>query len=798
MSIAAGILRIKRYDPVKALTTVLAHFDANDEASFTYDSGTTVATWTDRKNGIVLTANGSTKPERNVTLDGVKGIRFTATTTTDQRMQCLSGDDALDDFYKNGAYLLVVHKKKAGGETTQQYVVNKGNWAFISQNNDGGSGLTRFVLNRNSTNGQVWTPSADDLVDDTLTVSELGFANQRTIEHVHMRTNAVYETDVSTGYFQLVDPASYPVDSDAALRFAVGGVWYDGGNTNGYNGEVFEVLALSKEPTASERMQLYAYLEQKYPSLSLTKPTIEPFYIGAGQSNMNGNAVIANAAVAWNQTFDDFLIYNDGATDYQALDPGSNNKGGSASTHGFELHFADLHAKRFGTRDFRFIKYGVGGQSLHTYWNSRTPGTGWTNLQTEIYAGKLEALRDGVLPDVKGYVWMQGEEDAYTGNTVMANAYNTNFTNFTDDQRAILENYGIATTSMKFIAGTIQEASGSEADYPNRDTVNTAIKAVMNLDPNGEWVDNSAATHIDAIHFDGPTFARMARNVFGKLYGGDNESLREDLQLWDTDALWLANLKTTDFWDWLACYYARMDAAHLLETTDDLNKVYYAFKPTKNLSDFTLTNGNTEVTAWLDSSAHGRDAAAVADNPTIAAESGINNYLAVASDGTRGQQLRKDTGADLAQPMTRIALLFLNDGIEDNDRLLDSGPFYNRQALYHFSDEIGMYGGAAGPKYANVASLWDNAWRFHAEVYNGASSMLYFERFNLGPIDAGSNAARGITILGGGADQDANPTNFTYEGKAAMVIQISAALSLEAVNEIRDEVESIFGLTLAS
>jgi hypothetical protein len=161
-------------------------------------------------------------------------------------------------------------------------------------------------------------------------------------------------------------------------------------------------------------------------------------YLLAGQSNMGGRALIGNAPGSWKRPQADVLLYH--GSDYAAdsgwirLRHGSANVPSPARLFGPELSFGRTLADGRPGERVALVKYARGGTSLAAHWD---PDTGpYFRRFRETVTGAMRELHElGYAPEIRGLVWMQGEEDA--GHAEQAAAYAENLSRLVDAVRTI-------------------------------------------------------------------------------------------------------------------------------------------------------------------------------------------------------------------------------------------------------------------------------------------------------------------------------------------------------------------------
>lgn len=186
------------------------------------------------------------------------------------------------------------------------------------------------------------------------------------------------------------------------------------------------------------------------------------------------------------------------ATSYNLLDAGTNT-----------MLFNYLNSDEFGFETSLFksfenadnitryvVKEGIGSTELAVGWNSRTPGALYTELVSQTANAISQIRMLGFTPRLKGFIWMQGENDAT--NETWANAYLTNLQNFFIDFQTFANTQGVGT--FKKIICRINGASDPTETY--RNTVRTAQSDYCNNSSNNAiLVDTDDLPLRDSVHY---------------------------------------------------------------------------------------------------------------------------------------------------------------------------------------------------------------------------------------------------------------------------------------------------------
>lgn len=191
-----------------------------------------------------------------------------------------------------------------------------------------------------------------------------------------------------------------------------------------------------------------------------------PVLILIGQSNAVGVGAIASAPSEYQGTIAGARIWN--GSSFVNLVAGSTNQAADANTFGPELLLCKQYLTRSGAQSVLLIKHALSNTSLNVDWLP-TSGAQYTAMIAKINAA-LAAIPAGSF-EIKGFVWVQGENDALSASATPSNNYQTNLTSLISNLRA---NYG---SSIPFVI--------AQLGYPDRnyyyyqDNVRYAQRAVQ-------------------------------------------------------------------------------------------------------------------------------------------------------------------------------------------------------------------------------------------------------------------------------------------------------------------------------
>ena len=265
-----------------------------------------------------------------------------------------------------------------------------------------------------------------------------------------------------------------------------------------------------------------ATVSSAYPSI--TNNGIEvPLFVISGQSNTGfakTSAMTTGQAAEYNSVNGrcKILSYQMAPNSFQDLSPGVNTNlyVGDDGTFGPEVSLF----KKFADQDSQIrylVKAAVNASSMPEYWN--TMKSGEFNLKHSI-SKALELLHaDGKKPVLKGFIWVQGEQDSAFEN--YANAYATNLAAFMKDFEFFWSNkcaeYSLSTAPFKKIIYRLHPSSGgSLGQY--RGPVRAAQYDYCQTPANNAVMINSDAwTLFDLWHLDATSQIAFGNELFNQL-----------------------------------------------------------------------------------------------------------------------------------------------------------------------------------------------------------------------------------------------------------------------------------------
>lgn len=231
-----------------------------------------------------------------------------------------------------------------------------------------------------------------------------------------------------------------------------------------------------------------------------------PLFIIAGQSNAEGETVLSQLPLYIKNTIKNSHLYSkvggDTSTDdgiWTTLQPCVNTftEVGFTGFGGIEISMAWRLQNLYGINPY-FVKAGYGATTLGfipgvTNWDPTI--TGAFSLYRKLidwYTSK--AIRDIGVTFTPFFIWIQGETDAFTGNTALANAYQTNLPALIAKVRTDL-----SAPTMPFIIFRLR--TDMNTGYINQSTVIAAENAVAIAVPNTYIISNDDNPYFLGEHY---------------------------------------------------------------------------------------------------------------------------------------------------------------------------------------------------------------------------------------------------------------------------------------------------------
>lgn len=239
-----------------------------------------------------------------------------------------------------------------------------------------------------------------------------------------------------------------------------------------------------------------------------------PVYILSGQSN-TGRSLVSEMtgpeAAIYDKVYDNIFIKNSSG-DPELMDAGVNTTIGNAGEFGCELSLMN----NYGSGKKRYVmKFGVGNTDLATYWSS----AGLSAMSTRMNQLLSYMWANSETPDIKAFIWMQGENDAT--NEAWADAYLSNLTDFFNAFKSFLDTrfaalgFGAVPNYKKVIGRINGELDGSEV---YRDTVRQAQADYCAVSGNNAiLIDTDSYPLKDGVHYSATGQIQFGNDIFAAL-----------------------------------------------------------------------------------------------------------------------------------------------------------------------------------------------------------------------------------------------------------------------------------------
>lgn len=239
-------------------------------------------------------------------------------------------------------------------------------------------------------------------------------------------------------------------------------------------------------------------------------------YLIGGQSNAAGWNTRASGLPASLQTpqtdvrffanFDPRIETADPSITWGDLRAGSGN---GSTSFGPEITLGRTLADENPGRNIAIVKYAIGGANLSAQWNPVRSSPNLYDSFLDTIDNAIAALPAGDTYNIKGMVWMQGEDDSAT--TAQTNAYETNLTNLISQVR---QDVGVA--DLPFSIGQLGALPGRDGTG----TVQNIQATVAARDSNVSLVITSHFTlQGDNLHFSNASQLELGTRFAAGLQG---------------------------------------------------------------------------------------------------------------------------------------------------------------------------------------------------------------------------------------------------------------------------------------
>jgi len=252
---------------------------------------------------------------------------------------------------------------------------------------------------------------------------------------------------------------------------------------------IYEVYVIAERGSVTESKFITIAVQDTDES---ALPAPIPVYLMAGQSNLDGEALVSNLSdSSYTGPFASAQIWSRPQADFVDLAPGFD---GQTTFMGPELSFGRQIVANIDQPVY-LVKYGRGSTTLAEDWHPDGSGVQFNQFK-DIVDRALDSLTNqGITYDIQGLVWMQGESDTY--NDAFAAAYQDNLTSFVKGSRDI---YG---EDLDIAVGLIRSDLPTSAR--NRNLVRDAQRAVSAGDSGVFLVDTDALGGSEILKAGDPT-----------------------------------------------------------------------------------------------------------------------------------------------------------------------------------------------------------------------------------------------------------------------------------------------------
>lgn len=236
-------------------------------------------------------------------------------------------------------------------------------------------------------------------------------------------------------------------------------------------------------------------------------PSLKPVIILIGQSNAVGVGTISSAPTEYQGTITGAKIWNGSA--FVNLVAGSTNQGADSLTFGPELSLCKKYLERSGNTEVYLIKHALSNTSLNVDWLP-TSGAQYTAMVAKINAA-LSNLGTGNY-SIKGFVWVQGENDALSASATPSINYQTNLTSLISNLRTA---YG---ASLPFVAAQLGYINRNLYYY--QDNVRNAQNLVQAAGVSVYVAQtDDLSFNADVIHYNAASQITLGNRAAGHLVG---------------------------------------------------------------------------------------------------------------------------------------------------------------------------------------------------------------------------------------------------------------------------------------
>ena len=248
---------------------------------------------------------------------------------------------------------------------------------------------------------------------------------------------------------------------------------------------------------------------------SAPAPTEADVYILSGQSNASGLVPVADApadldaAIAGVETWVKPNKSTDNSGWLETLYLGENNSTENPGLYwGPEMQMAyDIAQSVTDGRRVVLIKYSENGRGLDQDsgtedFHPNSTGDLYNILVDGYIKPALnELIAQGLTPRIRGFCWMQGEQDSKT--VASSGEYDVNLTALISALRADV------AADLPFVIGRLSDAQIASGNFPYLSTVQQAQDQVAAATANCSIVNTDSLTTLDGVHYDGPSVIQL-------------------------------------------------------------------------------------------------------------------------------------------------------------------------------------------------------------------------------------------------------------------------------------------------
>ncbi|MCG8587106.1 MAG: sialate O-acetylesterase [Pirellulales bacterium] len=273
-------------------------------------------------------------------------------------------------------------------------------------------------------------------------------------------------------------------------------------------------------------------------------------YLFGGQSNMQGLGAVSDLTAAESAPQAGVSFWN--STTFETMDPGTTVLSSDLMHFGPELGFARRMREKDASREVYIVKYWASGRALDSGWDNQTwvgdptgpgrdtfyPGTSETDpnrgtqyiaMLTRFKAGIAHLDGQGIDYEIKGFAWMQGEQDSKNGTS--ATRYAESLQRLTD---RLHEDLGLSGDPLPLVYGQVLS---KDDPPPARFTHRTEIRqSQANADADSGHAESISNAHlvstdglslVDDVHWDAAGQLTLGQRMADAMLAAANENAAE-------------------------------------------------------------------------------------------------------------------------------------------------------------------------------------------------------------------------------------------------------------------------------